>query len=68
MAALPFLLRVDARRIVGLLLRLQFCGSLDWETMVAYFAARAIPGIEHVVGSTYRRTAVIDGDPGVLEL
>jgi AraC family transcriptional regulator, regulatory protein of adaptative response / DNA-3-methyladenine glycosylase II len=29
---------------------------------------RAIPGVEHVDGSTYRRTVVIDGDPGVLEL
>ena len=36
--------------------------------MSAYFAARAIPGVEHVSGSTYRRTIVLDGDPGVLEL
>jgi len=35
--------------------------------MVAHLAARAIPGVEHVSGNTYRRTIVIDGDPGVLE-
>jgi AraC family transcriptional regulator of adaptative response / DNA-3-methyladenine glycosylase II len=52
----------------GLPLRLPFHGPLDWPRMVAYFAARAIPGVEHVDGDTYRRTIVIGGDPGVLEL
>jgi len=52
----------------GLRLRLPFHGPLDWGAMAAYFAARAIPGVEHVSGDTYRRTIVIDGDPGVLEL
>jgi AraC family transcriptional regulator, regulatory protein of adaptative response / DNA-3-methyladenine glycosylase II len=52
----------------GLFLRLPFHGPLDWDTMVAYFAARAIPGVEHSSGTTYRRTIVVDGDPGVLEL
>jgi AraC family transcriptional regulator of adaptative response / DNA-3-methyladenine glycosylase II len=52
----------------GLVLRLPFHGPLDWERMVAYFAARAIPGVEHVDGHIYRRTIVIGGDPGVLEL
>ena len=52
----------------GLLLRLPFTGPLDWETMAAYFAARAIPGVEQVSGGTYRRTIVAGGDPGVLEL
>ncbi|MGH3007133.1 MAG: AlkA N-terminal domain-containing protein [Gaiellaceae bacterium] len=52
----------------GLPLRLSFRGPLDWNAMVAYFAARAIPGVEHVFGDTYRRTIVIAGHPGVLEL
>ena len=52
----------------GLCLRLPFQGPLDWDAMTAYFAARAIPGVEHVDGSTYRRTIMVDGDPGVLEL
>jgi AraC family transcriptional regulator, regulatory protein of adaptative response / DNA-3-methyladenine glycosylase II len=52
----------------GLMLRLPFHGPLDWDAMVAYFAARAIPGVEQVSGTTYRRTIVVDGDPGVLEL
>jgi AraC family transcriptional regulator of adaptative response / DNA-3-methyladenine glycosylase II len=52
----------------GLLLRLPFEGALDWQALVDYFAARAIPGVEHVSATTYRRTVVVGGDPGVLEL
>ncbi len=52
----------------GILLRLPFRGDLDWEAMVAYFAARAIPGVEHISGGTYRRTIAVRGHPGVLEL
>jgi AraC family transcriptional regulator of adaptative response / DNA-3-methyladenine glycosylase II len=36
--------------------------------MLGYFAARAIPGVEQVSEDVYRRTIVLDGDPGVLEL
>ena len=52
----------------GLTLRLPFRPPLDWDAMLDYFAARAITGVEHVECDTYRRTIVIDGDPGVLEL
>jgi AraC family transcriptional regulator of adaptative response / DNA-3-methyladenine glycosylase II len=52
----------------GLPLRLPFQGPLDWDALAAYFAARAIPGVECVSGNVYRRTIVVDGDPGVLEL
>jgi AraC family transcriptional regulator of adaptative response / DNA-3-methyladenine glycosylase II len=52
----------------GLSLRLPFHAPLDWKAMVDYFAARTIPGVEDVAGTTYRRTVVIDGNPGLLEL
>jgi AraC family transcriptional regulator of adaptative response / DNA-3-methyladenine glycosylase II len=52
----------------GLLLRLPFKGPLDWQALLGYFGARAIPGVEHVSGDVYRRTIVIDGVPGVLEM
>ncbi|HEX2849110.1 MAG TPA: AlkA N-terminal domain-containing protein [Acidimicrobiales bacterium] len=52
----------------GLGLRLPFTGPLDATAMLDYFAARAIPGVESVRDGTYRRTIVVDGDPGVLEL
>jgi AraC family transcriptional regulator, regulatory protein of adaptative response / DNA-3-methyladenine glycosylase II len=52
----------------GLLLRLPFKGRLDWPAMLDYFAARASPGVEDVFDGVYRRTIVVDGDPGVIEL
>ena len=63
--------RRKADRLVadgGLLLRLPFRGPLDWDALLAYLADRAIPGVESVSGNTYRRTVVVGGDPGVLEL
>jgi AraC family transcriptional regulator, regulatory protein of adaptative response / DNA-3-methyladenine glycosylase II len=52
----------------GLALRLPFWPPLDWDAMLGLLRASAIPGVEDVSGGTYRRTVVIDGDPGVLEL
>jgi AraC family transcriptional regulator, regulatory protein of adaptative response / DNA-3-methyladenine glycosylase II len=54
----------------GLRLRLPFRGPLDVDAMLRYFAARAIPGVESVdlASGVYRRTIVVDGDPGVLEV
>lgn len=52
----------------GLALRLAYEGPLDVEVLLRYLAARAIPGVEQVEGDTYRRTIVVDGDPGVIEL
>lgn len=52
----------------GLSLRLPFQGALDWSSMLGYFAVRAIPGVESVSGDVYRRTIVVGGDAGVLEL
>jgi AraC family transcriptional regulator, regulatory protein of adaptative response / DNA-3-methyladenine glycosylase II len=52
----------------GLPLRLTFRGLLDWDSLVSYLDARAIPGVEHVSDETYRRTIVVAGHPGVLEL
>jgi AraC family transcriptional regulator of adaptative response / DNA-3-methyladenine glycosylase II len=52
----------------GLVLRLAFEGLLDWDATLAYLAARAIEGVESVDTEVYRRTIVLDGDPGVVEL
>jgi AraC family transcriptional regulator of adaptative response / DNA-3-methyladenine glycosylase II len=52
----------------GLVLRLPFRPPLEWDAMLAYFAARAIGGVERVAGGVYRRTVMIDSHPGVLEL
>lgn len=52
----------------GLTLRLPYDGALDWGAMLSHFAARAIPGVEHVEGATYRRTIEVEGNPGVIEI
>jgi AraC family transcriptional regulator, regulatory protein of adaptative response / DNA-3-methyladenine glycosylase II len=52
----------------GLALRLPYDDAFDWDGMLTYFEAHAVPGVEHVSGQVYRRTVVIGGDPGVLEL
>jgi 3-methyladenine DNA glycosylase/8-oxoguanine DNA glycosylase len=51
-------------------LRLRFTGPLDWDLLLGYFARRAIAGVEHVdlAASTYRRTILVAGEPGLLEL
>jgi AraC family transcriptional regulator of adaptative response / DNA-3-methyladenine glycosylase II len=63
--------RRKADRLVadgGLPVRLAYRGPLDWAATASYLAARAIPGVEELSGDVYRRTIVVDGDPGVLEL
>ena len=52
----------------GLALRLTFTGPLDWDAMLGYLSARAINGVEHVEDGVYRRTIVVDGDPGAIEV
>jgi AraC family transcriptional regulator, regulatory protein of adaptative response / DNA-3-methyladenine glycosylase II len=52
----------------GLNLRLPFRPPLDWDAVVAFLAARAVPGVESVADRVYRRTISLDGAPGVLEV
>ncbi len=52
----------------GLALRLPHQGPLDWEAWLDWFGPRAVPGVEAVAGTVYRRTIEVDGAPGVLEL
>ncbi|MBO0691813.1 MAG: DNA-3-methyladenine glycosylase 2 family protein [Acidimicrobiaceae bacterium] len=52
----------------GLCLRMPLRPPFDAPAMLAYFAPRAIPGVEAVTGGVYRRTIDVDGDTGVIEL
>jgi AraC family transcriptional regulator, regulatory protein of adaptative response / DNA-3-methyladenine glycosylase II len=49
-------------------LTLSFAPPYDWPAMLAFFAARAIPGVEEVVGDRYRRTIDLHGGHGVIEV
>jgi AraC family transcriptional regulator, regulatory protein of adaptative response / DNA-3-methyladenine glycosylase II len=52
----------------GLTEPLPFRPPLAWDAMLDYLALRAIPGVEVVAGGIYRRTVVVDGATGVIEV
>ena len=52
----------------GLTMRLPVEPPFSWDATAAFFAARAVPGVESVSERVYRRTISLDGAPGVLEV
>jgi AraC family transcriptional regulator of adaptative response / DNA-3-methyladenine glycosylase II len=46
----------------------RFSGAFEAAHMLAYLAARAIPGVERVEGSVYRRTLALSHGPALVEL
>ena len=61
--------RDRTRREAGALsVRLAYRPPYDWDAMLSYLAARAIPGVEMVSGNVYRRTIVIGGNSGVISV
>ena len=52
----------------ALTVRLPCRAPFDWASLLAFFAARAIPGVESIEGGRYRRTVKIDGQAGVIEV
>lgn len=53
----------------GLALRMPYSPPLAWDSMLAFLAPRAIPGVEmiDVEEGVYRRVVELDGAPGVIE-
>ena len=58
----------EAGGTTALAVRLPCRTPFDWPSLLAFFAARAVPGVESVDSDVYRRTVVIDSRPGVIEL
>jgi AraC family transcriptional regulator, regulatory protein of adaptative response / DNA-3-methyladenine glycosylase II len=52
----------------GLTLRLPTVPGYDWNAVRAFLAARMVPGVEAVAGTTYRRTISVADFPGMLEV
>lgn len=52
----------------GLALRIPYEQPYDFSAVLSLLAARVIPGVSSVSEGTYRRTIMLDGGPGVLEL
>lgn len=53
---------------MGVTLRLRYRPPYDWDSMLAYLEARAIPGVEVVEGDSYQRTIEIDGYVGFVQV
>ncbi len=49
-------------------LRLPFRQPFDWDALIAFLAPRAIPGVETIVGSAYRRNIRLEDQVGRLEV
>lgn len=52
----------------GLVLRLPYTAPYDWPAMAELLSQRAVPGVESIVDGSYRRTIMLDGEPGMLEI
>jgi AraC family transcriptional regulator of adaptative response / DNA-3-methyladenine glycosylase II len=62
-------IRDKTRREAGALsVRLAYRPPYDWDAMLSFLAARAIPGVEMVAGNTYRRSIAIGGQCGVISV
>jgi AraC family transcriptional regulator of adaptative response / DNA-3-methyladenine glycosylase II len=52
----------------GVTLRLRYRPPYDWDSMLGYLRARAIPGVEVVESGSYLRTIGIDGFTGSVQV
>jgi AraC family transcriptional regulator of adaptative response / DNA-3-methyladenine glycosylase II len=52
----------------GVTLRLRYRPPYDWDSMLAYLTARAIPGVEVVENGSYQRTVEHDGFVGAVRV
>lgn len=50
----------------GLRFQLRYRPPFDWEALLAFLAARAIPGVESVADNCYRRSICVAGEPGII--
>ena len=50
----------------GITVRLPYRAPYDWDAIIGFLAARAIPGVEVVTPKRYARTLAVDGARGVV--
>jgi AraC family transcriptional regulator, regulatory protein of adaptative response / DNA-3-methyladenine glycosylase II len=58
--------RGDIAATGELSLRLPYRTPYDWDSLLSFLAARAIPAVECVRGNTYARTVHLDGESGAI--
>lgn len=55
-------------RMATLTVRLPYRKPFDWGAQLAFFADRATPGVETVVGEAYKRSVSHNGEHGIIEV
>jgi AraC family transcriptional regulator, regulatory protein of adaptative response / DNA-3-methyladenine glycosylase II len=60
--------KVSANPESGVTLRLRYRPPYDWDSLIAFLRARAIPGVEIVENGRYLRTVGMDGFTGSIEV
>jgi AraC family transcriptional regulator of adaptative response / DNA-3-methyladenine glycosylase II len=60
--------RKGAERQDALTLKLSYRPPYDWDAILAFFATRAIPGVERVTADSYARTVCVNGAGGWIEV
>lgn len=61
--------RDKSKRETGALsVRLAYRPPYDWDAMLSFLAARAIPGVEMVSGNLYRRTIAVGDASGIISV
>ena len=60
--------RADRDASDGIVLRLPYRKPFDFAALAAFYARRAIPGVEAVDAGAYRRSVVIDGEMGAFSV
>ena len=54
--------------LATLSVRLPYRKPFDWQQLLAFAKGRAIPGVESVADGSYRRTVLVNGNVGVIEV
>ncbi len=54
--------------LATLSVRLPYRKPFDWQQLLAFAQGRAIPGVESVADSSYRRTVRVNGNVGIIEV
>ena len=68
MGASPSRLRPRAATAPGIVLRLDYRPPYDWPRLLGFLRGRAIPGVELVTETAYRRVVHLDGKVGEIEV
>lgn len=59
---------ISGNKLATLTLLLPYRRPFNWTAMLVFFSTRATPGVESVTDGTYRRTVLVNGQQGIVEV